>query len=320
MTAPPLTHHDILALAEPFARRGRRVDLAASDRIARRVVFQEMQRGALREVLQLDDLGTGTRELTRTLTHPGGLQTTLEAMGPSPQELLDRIEAVAPDSQFSEGEGFVVARSYAASGVGQVLRLGLVQVDGLKLAMTISPVSGVSADIVLTETAEHGLALPEDTLAVLGWDWARLIRQKDGWKSKLRLRGRPDRRTRTAESALACAAAHLARTLAEPPSRYHEQNLKARYGVVLRRAIPLLTPIALVITVLSLPRFDVEASPLWWLMYHVPTVLIALSFLLQDLPQFEIPPWPRPRRDSSWRVPRDASGAAGRSPGRAAAR
>ena len=44
MNAPPLTHHDILALAEPFARRGRRVDLAASDRIARRVVFQEMQR------------------------------------------------------------------------------------------------------------------------------------------------------------------------------------------------------------------------------------------------------------------------------------
>ena len=41
MNAPPLTHHDILALAEPFARRGRRVDLAASDRIARRVVFQE---------------------------------------------------------------------------------------------------------------------------------------------------------------------------------------------------------------------------------------------------------------------------------------
>lgn len=320
MNAPPLTHHDVLALAEPFARRGRRVDLAASDRIARRVVFQETQRGALREALQLEDLGTGTRQLTRTLTHPGGLQATLEAMGPSPQELLERIEAVAPDSQFSEGEGFVVARSYTVSGVGQLLRLGQVQVDGLTLAMTVSPVSGVSADIVLTETAEHGLALPEDTLAVLGWDWARLIRQKDGWKSKLRLRGRPDRRTRTAESALARAAAHLAHTLSEPPSRFHEQNLKARYGVVLRRAIPLLTPIVLVITVLSLPRFDVEASPLWWLMYHVPTVLIALSFLLQELPQFEIPPWPRPRREPSWRVPREPSNAAGRSPGRVAAR
>ena len=320
MNAPPLTHHDILALAEPFARQGRRVDLAASDRLVRRLVFQETQRGALREVLQLDDLGTGTRQLTRTLTHPGGLQATLEAMGPSAQELLERIEAVAPAAQFSEGEGFVVARSYAVSGVAQVLRLGLVQVEGLKLAMTVSPVSGVSADIVLTETAEHGLALPEDTLAVLGWDWARLIRQKDGWKSKLRLRGRPDKRTRTAEQALQRAAEHLARTLAEPPARYHERHLKARYGVVLRRAIPLLTPIVLVITVLSLPRFDVEASPLWWLMYHVPTGLIALSFLLQELPQFEIPPWPRPRTAPSWRVPRETTAAAGRSPGRAAAR
>lgn len=320
MDVAPLTHHDMLALAEPFARRGRRVDLAASDRLARRVVFQEAQRGALREALQLDDLGTGTRRLTRTLTHPGGLQATLEAMGPSPQELLDRIEAVAPHSQFSEGEGFVVARSHVVSGVDPVLRLGLVQVDGLRLTMTVSPVSGVSADLVLTETAEHGLALPEDTLAVLGWDWARLIRQNGGWKSKLRLRGRSDRRTRSAEQALARAAEHLARTLAEPPARYHERHLRARHGVVLRRAIPLLTPIVLVVTVLALPRFDVEASPLWWLMYHVPTVLIALSFLLQELPQFEIPPWPRPRRAPSWRVPREASGAAGRSPGHAAAR
>ena len=242
-------------------------------------------------------------------------------MGPSPQELLDRIEAVAPASQFSEGDGFVVARSYIVSGVAQVLRLGLVQVDGAEARDDdLAGERRVGRHRAHRDRRRHGLALPEDTLAVLGWDWARLIRQNGGWKSKLRLRGRPRQAHAHGRAALERAAAHLARTLAEPPARYHERHLRARYGVVLRRAIPLLTPIALVITVLSLPRFDVEASPLWWLMYHVPTVLIALSFLLQELPQFEIPPWPRPRRDSSWRVPRDASGAAGRSPGRAAAR
>ena len=75
-----------------------------------------------------------------------------------------------------------------------------------------------------------------------------------------------------------------------------------------RRSIPLLTPLALVVAVLSLPRFDVEASPLWVLMYHVPTLLIALAFLLQELPAFEIPPWPRPRREPAWSLsPRETA-------------
>ena len=38
------------------------------------------------------------------------------------------------------------------------------------------------------------------------------------------------------------------------------------------------------------PRLDVGETPgLWLMLYHVPTVLIALSFCLQELPQFEIP-------------------------------
>jgi hypothetical protein len=40
MDTAPFTHHEILALVEPFARRGRRVDLAASDRVARLIAFR----------------------------------------------------------------------------------------------------------------------------------------------------------------------------------------------------------------------------------------------------------------------------------------
>ncbi len=306
MNAPPLTHHDILALAAPFARRGHHVDLAACDRIARRIAFHAADgSGALREELHLEDLGTGTFRLVRTLTHPGGTQATLAAMGPAPEALLQRIEAVPPAAQFSAGDGFVIARSLVDSGSGLVLARGVVRTEALDLVMTVSPVRGVAADLLIEETGSASLALPDDLLAVLGWDWTRLVRQKNGWKSRLRLRGGSQRRTRTAEAALARAAAHLAQTLAEPPARFHERHFRARLGAMCRRGIPLATPVALAITVLAMPRVDVEGNPLWRLLYHLPTVLIAMAFLLQELPQFEIPPWPRRRNASSWSVSPD---------------
>ena len=313
MTPQPLTHHDILGLVEPFARVGRHVDLVASKRLERRLVFKPAEHaaaalgaGPLKDVLHLDSFGTGTFRLTRTLTHPSGLQATLEALGPQPAVLLAQVDAVVPQRQFRAGPGCVVARSYELEAAVPVLRRGVVQAEGLSLTMTVSAVRGVSADIVLAQAAPGAapgaaLALPEDLLAVLGWDWARLIRKPGNGSSKLRLRGGAAKRTRSAEAALDTAAAHLAQTLAEPPSRFHDRRLAARRGVVFRRAIPLMTPVLLVITVLSLPRFDVESSPLWVLLYHVPTVCILLSFRLQELPQFEIPPWPRRSDAPSWR-------------------
>ena len=46
MSAPPLTHHEILALAAPFARAGWQVDLAASQRAERRIAFRPLERPA----------------------------------------------------------------------------------------------------------------------------------------------------------------------------------------------------------------------------------------------------------------------------------
>lgn len=309
MNAPPLTHHDMLALAAPFARSGRHVDLAASDRIARRIAFRAADAadtiGALREELHLDDLGTGTLRLVRTLVHPSGLRATLEAMGPQPEALLQRIDAIPPPSQFSAGDGFVIARSLVVTDGALRLARGVVRLQGIELVMTLSPVRGVAAELQIEETGGERLALPDDLLAVLGWDWTRLVRQPHGWKSRLRLRGGPERRTRHAEAALARAAEHLARTLAEPPARFHERHLRARLGAMCRRGIPLATPAALAITVLAMPRVDIEGNPLWRLLYHLPTVLIAGAFLLQELPAFEIPRWPRPRRSASWSISPD---------------
>ena len=66
-TLPPLTHHEILELCAPLSRTKQRMDLPASDRGARRVVFQPVDRAGLRETLTLHNPYAGVFTLTRTL-------------------------------------------------------------------------------------------------------------------------------------------------------------------------------------------------------------------------------------------------------------
>ena len=84
MSAHPLTHHEILGLIGPFTRRGRHLDLPASDRLARRLVFKPIEHTdpaiaspVLIESLQLEQPEDDTYRLTRTLSLPCGLQDTL---------------------------------------------------------------------------------------------------------------------------------------------------------------------------------------------------------------------------------------------------
>jgi hypothetical protein len=329
-TAPsPLSHHDILGIVEPFTRRSRQVDLAASDRLNRRLQFKPVDHAgnpagfpALRETLQLDSYRSGNFELTRTLTAPDGQTATLQTSGPQPAALLARIEAVAPEQQFVAGAGALIARSYTVSSdvttsadgrttVPLVLTRAVVHLNDLTLTLSVPATRGVSADITLTPkptTDGSTLALPDDLLAVIGWDWTRLVRKKGEWDSKLRLRGGAARRTRLAEQAADRVARHLAQTLAEPPAQFHERHLRARWWAALRRAIPILTPVSLVVTVLLFPRIDFGEKPgLWLMLYHLPTALIALSFCLQELPEFVIPPLPRRSEAPTWRVPPSAA-------------
>jgi len=115
----PLTHHEILGLIEPFTRRGRHVDLAASNRVDRRLVFKPFVHagdtpacaGAC-EILTLESARPEVYRLVRTLTLPGGAAATLVTDGPSPGELLARVEAVAPRDQFQLVANVSIARSY----------------------------------------------------------------------------------------------------------------------------------------------------------------------------------------------------------------
>ncbi len=322
MPAPPLTHHAVLALVGPFARQGRHVDLAGSNRLERRLVFKPVEhRGAapgapaLRETLQLEVFGTGTCQLTRTLTRGASVRATLQVTGPDAGALLAAIDAVPPLHHFSSGEGFVIARSYVlppraesaqrgGATAPPVLARAVLHLDALTLTLNVPAVRGVSGDITLVAMPGEPLELPEDLLAVLGWDWARLVRDRSGWNTRLRLRGSAARRTRKAEAALDAVAGHLARTLSEPPAQFHERLAGARWGVAFRRAIPVLTIVALLIAVAALPRFAVDRNPaLLMLLFHVPTAFIVFSLCMQELARFEIPPLPRRSRAVAWRQP-----------------
>jgi hypothetical protein len=266
-------------------------------------------------VLNLESLGTGTCRLTRTLTRSGSPPATLTVMGQDPEELLALVETVPPQAQFRAGPGYVIARSYsleavrgasagATPAVRPVMTLGVAQVEGLKLSMGVPSTRRVAADIQLAPSPGESLELPEDLLAVLGWDWARLIRNTDGWRSKRRLRGDALARTRTAEAALDTAAAHLAKTLAAPTARFHEEWAAARWGVFFRRGIPVLMLLLLLLIIAAIPHSIARGNPsLFVIGFHIPTALIALSFCLQELPTYEIPPIPRPPPSPHWRRP-----------------
>ena len=319
MPAAPLTHHEILGLVEPFTRRGRHVDLAASDRAERKLAFKPVAVAGespgdpgLRENLRMECHDSGRFTLTRVLTHPGGLQATLQVRGPQPAALLGQIDFVAPQHQFQSGPGFVIARSYEVeSGAAErpaaaplILSRGVVQVDGLTLTLKLLAVRGVAGDITLAPAPGDSFDLPEDLLAVLGWDWVRLVRSRTDWKSKLRLRGSVLRRSRTAEVALQKAARHLAQVLAQAPGDFHQRFLRARWGVVFRRAIPSLTVVLLIVVALLLPHLtDSGNSGLWMALQYVPIAMLALGFGLQELSQFEIPRRPRPPSVARWRRP-----------------
>jgi hypothetical protein len=310
MSTQPLTHHDIIGLVEPFSRQGLGIDLTASDRLQRRLRFHSLDhpgQPAIRETLQLDGSGTDWWQLTRTLVVIDMLdapQAQVVSNGTRPADLLVAVRSVDAGRCFRIGPGFVVARSYwlpPRAGAEPVLTEGRACVDGLCLDLTVPSTSGLAASIVLEPAAGGTVDLPQDLLAVLGWNWAPLQRAGGGWKSRVRLRRRGSARTADAEHALDRAAEHLARTLSAPPAHFHDRHRRARWGVVFRRALPTLTAISLLITVALLPRMGLESiDGVWTLLYHVPTLLLAGAFMLQEMPRFEIPPWPRRSSAADW--------------------
>ena len=319
MAAPPLTHHEILGLVAPFTARGRHVDLAASDRLERRLVFKGVTHAGdadgspeLLETLVLENGSVKDFRLTRHLRLPGSLEATLTTEGADPGELLARIEAVPLRRQIRAQPGFVIAENHRLAAPDRsgssaqdaapsmILTHATAQVGTLTVAMKLPAFSSIPAELELKSTGER-YELPEDLLAVLGWSWARLIRAGGGWKCSLRVRGKAQARSRDAELKLERTAVHLAQTLAESPRQFHERWSARRWGVTVRRAIPLTVTVTLIGLAAAVPSMGLsEDSLLRMVMFQSPPLLLGLVFCFRELPQIEIPPWPRALTQPSW--------------------
>jgi hypothetical protein len=312
MAVAPLTHHEILALVEPFARGGRAVDLAASRRAERQVAFRAVVHeveglGALTERLQLEHPRSGRFVLTRLVSGPLGLEARLVAGGDDAGELLARIDSVAPAAQFARGTGWAIAyrqsvqRASARAGGGLQLIVdgAAATAGGLLVRIKVSSVQGIPAELDIAADAD--VLLPEDLLAVLGWSWKPLRRVRDGWKAFVDLKGDGPKRSADAQAKLVRTLEHLAHTLAEPPARFHERHRRARWGVVGRRLIPLLGTVALVAGAAGVARLQLAENSIWrMLIFHAPPLLLAGLFCLRELPRIEIPPLPRRSPDPIW--------------------
>jgi hypothetical protein len=318
MSAAPqaLSHHEIIALVAPFARAGRHVDLAASDRLQRRLLFQPIEHAAvdgglpaLRESLLLEQPSTGGYRLARTLTLAEGLQSTLVGEGDDAAALLAAVQAVPATRQLQRIAGHWVAFSHRVATATGALQLAgaSTRLAGLSLQMEVSRVQGIAAELTLAAASGVEYTLPEDLLAVLGLPWSRLSRTAGQWRASIQLRGNEQRRTQDAEHKFARSVEHLAQTLAETPARFHQRFVRQRWGVALRRATPLAVAVGLIIAALLVPRLDLGSdSVLRMLIFNSPPLLLVWIFSMREMPRLEIPPLPRRPALPAWQVPADS--------------
>jgi len=314
----PLSHHDIMALVAPFAHSGRHLDLAASDRLQRRLVFKPVTHADAdaaaglpphREQLQLELPDSGDCRLTRTLTLPGGLAAVLVAEGDEAGPLLAAVQAVPPSRQLQRVAGHWVGFSHRVSPATGTLILthAAAQVAGLQLQMKVSRVSGIAAELTLSALPGVDFTLPEDLLAVLGLPWSRLDRAAGQWRASLQLRGDQPRRTQDAEQKFARSVEHLAQTLAGTPAQFHQRFLRQRWGVALRRATPALVALGLIIAALLVPRMGLGSdSVLRMLIFNSPPLLLVWMFSMREMPRLEIPPLPRRSALPGWQAPSES--------------
>jgi hypothetical protein len=317
MPLPPLTHHDILGLIEPFTRRGRELDLAASDRIERRLVFKPIviegdaaSSSELTDTLQFESLEDARFVLQRTITHTHAMRACLAIEGHALTQLLADVDAIDAHRLFRFGPGFALANSYqlTPSNPGREetqaaptmhLTRAQLRVGDLTLALKMPAVKGYAAELELT--SDSVIDLPDDLLAVLGRDWACLSRTRSGWRGTLEVRGNEPTRSQHAANQLEAAGIHLALTLAQPPAQFHQRLKLARWRVAGRRSVPVLFLAGLMGAAMAVPHLGIaQDSALWMLIFNSPPLLLVFGLWLREIPSFALPRPPKRLNAASW--------------------
>jgi hypothetical protein len=331
----PLTHHAILGLVEPFTRRGRALDLPASDRAQRRLRFKPIRHpdqpvagSALTETLELEHPEDDHFRLRRIITDGHRLTSTLQIEGTDPGILLEQIDAVEVGRQLVAVADTPIARSYRlvplpgdpvptdpvpADPVAaddqhpahwqlQLLNAEA-RVEGVVLTLNAKTGRKMPADLELQAEQEQRLRVPPDLLAVLGWEWRPMRELGRRWRGSVRVAADEPERTRDVEAKLDQAVAHLARTLRGNRADFHARWQGARWRVTFQRAIPMLIGLALLGSAPLIQFLSLEnASLARMFIFHAPPLLLIGIFMMRELPVIEIPPIPRRLIGRDWIV------------------
>lgn len=324
--ATPLTHHEILSLIAPFSQSGRYTDLAASDRVARKLAFKPIMHAAdgddqpgLREDLLLEVQETNRARLLRNVTivdGPGaGLASTLTAEGHDIGLLLEQIEAVPIRRQVKVYSGVPLVRGYyidvagnpasaesdSDAPSGPVLVDAKASIQGVHLAFQADRKRGMPVEVKLTADPGQELHLPEDLLAVIGWSWRPLVHIISYWRGTINVARREPKRTPDIEHKLGRTIQHLAYTLGKSPGSFHQRYLRARWRVTFQRSIPMLIGLSLLAITPAVRYLDMaDGSVLRMLIFHAPPILLISLFVMREMPRIEIPPVPRSLRNRTW--------------------
>ena len=230
------------------------------------------------------------------MTLATGEAAVLTTEGADFGELLDRIDAVPFQRQFKSVGPVVLARNYrlepAARAPGapvlMILASARARFGGLELSVRPSTVEGYPAEIELSPQPDQPHDLPDDLLAALGWDWSALRRRGTGWIGSLRAPGREPERSKRIEATLEAGVAHLTRTFAEPPRRFHERFVRARWLVFIRRMTPALALAALLAGCIALAFADIPSdTPLARFLMALPGFMFYGMFAFRELPRLE---------------------------------
>lgn len=323
MPVAPLTHHEIMALVEPFARRGYHVDLAATNRQERRIAFKAIDhsptsdRRNVKEELHLQCGKPQIFSLQRRLTVPPAISAVVEVTGPSVSDLLERMSQVPLDRAFFTSGGAQLAESHFIETSGSVfmdiermtLSSAAALAGGLKIRLAMPNVARYAAEIELTPLSTSISELPDDLLAVLGRNFGILDRTDKGWKAQIRMPGRQPDRSRRAEKTFRMAVTHIATTLGQPPEQFHVAHKSARWRASMRRVVPLLVCSVMLALAASISKFGIEPnSSMQLLLFNIPGLLLLTVFGLRELPRLELPRIPRPLGAHAWPLHETKSG------------
>jgi len=300
--APCLTHHQILGLIEPFARRGYRLDMAGSDRLQRRLRFVSAAgvnaSQAPRESLLLESSGEGEFRLTRSAQIGGAPPALLQCEGDEVALLLQSVQAVDAWRQIVHGDGYLVVWHLHLRPAGRSVVSGAVaQLPGVTMTMdTPHKVTG-RAKVDIRSHAGR-LNLPDDLFAVLGRHWSLLQRDGTVWRFTMRARAG------NAEQRFDRAVRHMQQALAQSPQRFHQQHWLARWGVSARRSMLMAAWASLLLLVAA-------AQPLWlardsaWplLLAAVPSALLWGCYQFAERPRLSWPRRPRAPDATQWLEP-----------------